>query len=545
MNDDRAPIVRSITGNRAAMPRRRFLRGLGLGLSAASAAVVGVHSGFAPLAGANVALAQGSDARKSTLIVAYNNTINSLDPVNGDYQQSNLVEQAMYDTLVFYDTDSKLVGRLAEKFALSDDATSVDITLRDGVTFHDGTPLTAKDVAYSLDRYMRLGKGVAQFLRGYSAAEVKDDRQLTIKLEKPYSLFLAGLSKIYILNSALVEQHAGSDDAQGWLSSNDAGSGPFQLAGIDQSGNITVNRYDGYWDFDEGRPKMVVYRLIKEIATQRDELRAGNLDVTSDMSAQDAQALDGAPGVSILQVPVRTQEMIYFNMVTGPTTNPAVRKAVRLAFDYSGAMEKIHGGAVVIANGPLPTTMSCHPDLPESAQNLDEAKKTLADAGITDLALELFFQPAFHYQQQEAVLLQSNLQQIGVNLTLTPISFPDWLTSLSDWNNIPQMFLLAEFAQLPDPGGMLVPYYMSTSVGTNRSGYSNPKVDDLLSQALATGDAEKQCSAYEEAQRIIDADAVAVNMYTFARPFGYNSEISGFHLIGAGSGPYIPDIRKS
>jgi peptide/nickel transport system substrate-binding protein len=525
------------------MPRRRFLRQLGLGLSAASAAALGSRSGT-PIFGAPAALAQGDDARKSTLIVAYNNTINSLDPVNGDYQQSNLVEQALYDTLVIYDTESKLVGRLAEEFALSDDATSVDITLREGVTFHDGAPLTAKDVAYSLDRYMRLGKGVAQFLRGYSATEVQDDRNLTIKLDKPYSLFLGGLAKIYILNSALVEQQAGSDDAQGWLSSNDAGSGPFQLAGIDQSGNITVTRSDTYWDFDEGRPKMVIYRLIKEIATQRDELRAGNLDVTSDMSAQDAQALDGAPGVKMLQVPVRTTEMIYFNMVKGPTTDPAVRKAVRLAFDYTGAMEKIHGGAVVIANGPLPTTMACHPDLPESAQNLEEAKKTLADAGITNLALELFFQPAFHYQQQEAVLLQSNLQQIGVNLTLTPISFPDWLSSLSDWNNIPQMFLLAEFAQLPDPGGMLVPYFMSTSVGTNRSGYSNPKVDELLNSALATGNAEEQCSAYEEAQRIIDEDAVSVNMYTFARPFGFSESVSGFHLIGAGSGPYIPDIRK-
>lgn len=543
MDDDSTKIVRSLVRTHHVMPRRRFLRHLGVGLSAASAAALGSRSGL-PFPGAPAALAQ-DDARKSTLIVAYNNTINSLDPVNADYQQSNLIEQAVYDTLVIYDTDANLVGRLAETFALSDDASSVDITLREGVTFHDGAPLTAKDVAYSLDRYMRLGKGVAQFLRGYSATEVKDDLNLTIKLDKPFSLFLGSLAKIYILNSALVEQQVGSDDAQGWLSSNGAGSGPFQLAGIDQSGNITVTRSDSYWDFDEGRPKMVVYRLIKEIPTQRDELLAGNIDVTSDMSAQDAKALEGAPGVQILQAPFGSTELIYFNMVTGATTDPAVRKAVRLAFDYAGAMEKIHGGAMVIANGPLPTTMACHPELPESAQNLEEAKKVLADAGITDLSLEMFFQPAFHYQQQEAVLLQSNLQQIGVNLTLTPISFPDWLSLLSDWENIPQMFLMAEFAQLPDPGGMLVPYFMSTSVGTNRSGYSNPKVDELLNSALATGDADERCKAYEEAQRIIDEDMVSVNMYTFARPFGHSESVQNFHLIGAGSGPYIPDIRKS
>src|SRR5262249_28424239 len=105
-------------------------------------------------------------------------------------------------TLVNYDADNKIVGRLAEKFALSANASSVDITLRSGAKFHDGSPITAKDVAYTLDRYNRLGKGVAQFIKGYDSSTVTDDTHLTIKLSKPNSLFLGGLSKIYILNSA-------------------------------------------------------------------------------------------------------------------------------------------------------------------------------------------------------------------------------------------------------------------------------------------------------------------------------------------------------
>jgi peptide/nickel transport system substrate-binding protein len=105
------------------------------------------------------------------------------------------------------------------------------------------------------------------------------------------------------------------------------------------------------------------------------------------------------------------------------------------------------------------------------------------------------------------------------------------------------MFLLKDFAQFPDPGVMLVPYYMSTSVGSNRSGYASPQVDALLQQALSSADADRQCQYYQQAQQLIYQDAVAVNMYTTTNLIGYNSVITGLHGATAASGPYIPDIR--
>src|SRR5262249_34864359 len=221
------------------------------------------------------------------------------------------------------------------------------------------------------------------------------------------------------------------------------------------------------------------------------------------------------------------------------------RKAVRMAFDYQGAMNKIYAGQAELANGPLPTDIACHPDLPAPAQNLDAAKSTLAQAGITDLSLTLFFQPNFPEQQQEATLLQSNLKQIVVNLELTPIAFADWLARLSDRNNIPQMFLLKDFAQFPDPGAMLGPYYSSTAIGSNRSGYANPQVDALLQQALASPDADAQCKNYEQAQQLINNDAVAINMYTVEDIYGYSQAVTGVHTATAASGPYIPDLHVS
>jgi peptide/nickel transport system substrate-binding protein len=351
------------------------------------------------------------------------------------------------------------------------------------------------------------------------------------------------LSKVYILNSALMDKNAGSDDGQGYLSNHDAGSGPFVLGNMEQNGNVTTTRYDGYWDFADGRPKTVVFRLIKETATQRDELKAGNVDVTSALGPQDLPALNGVAGITVFKNHDRSNEYVAFNMVSGPTTNPAVRKAIKLAYDYDGAMAKIYGGDAEIANGPLPTTMACHPDLPKSKRDVEAAKKTLADAGLSNLQLTMNFQTAFEYQKTEATLLQSNLKDIGITLELTPLAFPDWLARLSDRNQIPQMFLLGDFAQFPDPGVMLVPYYASTSIGSNRTGYSNPKVDELLSKALSTGDATEQCNAYTEAQKLIDDDAPILSMYTRFSSYGYRQNVGGFHVAYAGNGPWVPDLR--
>ncbi len=193
------PAIRARTG--------RLLR------CAVAAVTIGVLVGACTAGGASTSSSSGGGT--DTVVVAYNNKINSLDPVHADYQQANMVMQGVYDTLVTYDEKFAVVGRLAETVTSAPDATSVAIHLRDGATFHDGTPVTAKDVAYSLDRYQRLGQGVASYLRAYAGTDITGDRDLTIRLEQPDSRFLGGLSQVYILNSALVSANAGTDDAQG------------------------------------------------------------------------------------------------------------------------------------------------------------------------------------------------------------------------------------------------------------------------------------------------------------------------------------------
>ncbi len=456
--------------------------------------------------------------REHTIIATYIGQMNTLDPLHSDYGSTNFVISAIYDTLVTY-KGTELTGSLASEFSYGDDARSISLTLRPDVKFHDGSPLTAKDVAYTLDRLKRLGVGIAALIESYDSTTITDDTHLTINLSKPNSLVLSALSKIYIVNSKLVEANKGNDDGQAWLQSNDAGSGPFTLR--DQNNGVLVELFPDYWAPVADRPEAIVFRRIDESATRRDELSAGNIDVAFELADRDAAALANDPNVKVIPFKANTQAEIIFNTRFGPTADPKVRKALRMVYDYEGGLRAIRFNNGALANGPLPPLLNCRPELPPVKQDLEQAKALLAEAGASDIKLTMNFQPVFDTMKQEATLFQSNLREIGVSLELEPIAFPTYLQRLTKPETIPQMILLGDFAQFPDPGIMLIKGYKSDATGTNRPGYSNPEVDKLLDEALATADEAKRCELYRQLQVILDEDSVMIDMYSTSIPSAY------------------------
>ncbi len=459
-----------------------------------------------------------ASSREETIIVGAGGAVNTLDPLRSDYAQTNIILSAIYDTLVTFHGKA-MAPNLATEYAYAPDARSISFTLRGDVKFHDGRTLTAKDVAYTLDRLKRLGTGAASLIDGYESTTITDDTHFTVNLTKPSAVFLPALSKIYILNADLVEQNKASDDGQAWLQSHEAGSGPYTLE--DQSQGVAINLFPQYWLPEQGRPKTIVFRRIDESATRRDELLAGGIDVALSLSDRDALSLNTDPNVKVVPMNTGIQTEIVFNTSVGPTADPKVRKALRLVYDYAGGLRGIRGKNGAIANGPLPASLDCRPNLPPVKQDLEAAKAILADAGATGTKFQMSFQPAFEIQKQEATLFQSNLQEIGIDLELVPIAFPNYLASLRDKKTIPQMMLLEDFPQFPDPGIMLVKGYKTDAIGTNRAGYSNPEVDKLLDQAMATGDSEKRCDLYSKVQTILDGDSVMIDMYGVYKPSAY------------------------
>lgn len=449
--------------------------------------------------------------RAHTVIIGNTGQVNTLDPIHVDYAQTYDAVSRIYSPLVTFDAQSNVIGDLASDYKMADDAKSIDFTLRDAY-FHSGAKVTAADVAYTFERIKRLGIGAAAFIVLYESTEVTDDTHLTIKLTEPSSLFLSALSKIGIVEAKLAADNAGSDDSQAWLGNNDAGSGPYKLASF--SGNdVVLEWFDQYWEPIGNRPQAIVQRRIDESSTRRDELAAGGIDVGLSLSPRDLYSFENNPDFGISHGPETTINGIYFNTQSGPTADPRVRQAVRLAYDYQGALQGIFQGHGSLPNGPLPSALACRPDLPQVAQDIEKAKALLAEAGQENLTLTLSYQPVFQEQIQMATLLQSNLKDIGVTLNLVPIAFPTYLERLKTPSEIPEMMMIGEYSQFPDPGYFLSKTYISDQIGTNRAGYHNDKVDELLRSALVNPDAQERCDTYKEVQTIIDADSVFMDMY--------------------------------
>lgn len=460
-----------------------------------------------------------------TVSVAYGQPLQTLDPVQADQNQVNTIDDLAYDTLVTYDTSNKLVGALASSFTLAPDASAVDITLRPGVTFHDGTALTADDVKYSLDRYAALGQGIASELADYKAATVKSPTSLVISLKTPSAFFPGHLSKLYILEKKLVTAHAGTDQGQSWLQTHDAGSGPYALAsGTDP---VKLTRYAHYWAFAADRPATFVLHQIADSSTEAAKLESGEIDIALDLQTSDAKALRGS-NLKVAWEHVPNTAYIFMNTKYGVTADPRVRKALRLAYDYAGGLSQIRGGEGQVENGPIPQTLSCTLAEPAFHQDLDQAKSLLAAAGKSGLTLTLRYQPSISDQVREATLLQSDLKRIGVTLKLVPITFPQYLTSLGNPRQIPEMTLIQDTAPLPDAGIYLAKAYDSASVGsTNRGAYANAEVDRLLAKAEVTTDENARCSLYRQAQTRINDDAVSISMYTLWAPVAYDAKLTG------------------
>ncbi|MEA5455729.1 ABC transporter substrate-binding protein [Sinomonas sp. JGH33] len=478
-------------------------------------------------AGGSSGGAAAADGGSSSIVVAFKHEVNTLDPLRADYAQTNMIDNAIYEPLVKFDGSNKLVGQLASEFTVAPDSSSVSFSLRSGVTFHDGSPLIAADVKYSLDRYIRLGQGIASALSGYQSTTVTDDSHVVVHLKAPNAYFVNGLANVYIVEAALVTKNAGTDDAQGWLQAHDAGTGPFQSDGQAGTDGAALSRYDKYWAFDAKRPSHIVFRRIDESATERDELKAGNVDIALGLSATDAASLKGTDKeVAFLKTAGQTQ--LFFNTSSGPTANPQLRQGLQLAFDYKGGFDKILNSNGSIASGILSDTLSCRPDSVTSSQQIDKAKQLISQSGLGSQALELRFQPSDPVQTQLATLFQSNLRDIGVTVNLVPIAFPDYLKSLGSAATIPSMMLLNDYALTPDPGSTLDKLYNSKNIGsTNKAAYKNATVDGLLNQTRTLADVTKRCDLYKQIQDQVSKDAASVNMYQVAFPVGYRDGLSG------------------
>ncbi|MCF6691464.1 ABC transporter substrate-binding protein [Raoultella terrigena] len=381
-----------------------------------------------------VTLGSGASYAKTPpdqLIVGMNmNNLLTLDPAAMTGNEVVGVVVNLYDSLVELDPEQLTNVRpaLAKSWEISPDGATLTFHLHDNVTFHSGNPLTAADVVWSMRRILHLNLAQASVWKSYGFSKSNIDSQVTAlddvtvqitlpKANDPQLVLysLGALGNLGVIDSKTVQSHAQDNDwGNRWLTTHEAGSGPFMLETWQAKEVLRMQRNPNYWR-GEAKMSRVVLRHFQESQTLRLMIEKGDLDIANNMAVSDINALRSNPQLSVDAVQRGTMYYVAMSMKEAHFANPRVREALRYLIDYQGINRALMPGYGVLHQRPIKAGMPS--TLPDPGYRLDiaRAKKLLAEAGYPDgfttTLRVLSDQPFLNI----AIAVQSTLMQAGIN----------------------------------------------------------------------------------------------------------------------------------
>lgn len=462
------------------------------------------------------------------LIIGMNmNNLLTLDPAAMTGNEVVGIVVNLYDSLVELDPAqlTHVKPALATSWDVSPDGTTLTFHLRDDVTFHSGNPLTADDVVWSMRRILHLNLAQSSVWKSYGFSKKNIDQQVsapdrfTVKITLPkandpqliiYSL--GALGNLGVLDSKTVQQHVLNNDwGNHWLTTNEAGSGPFTLDTWQAKDVLRMTRNSNYWR-GEAKMSRVVLRHFQESQTLRLMIAKGDLDIASNMAVSDINALRSDPDLSVDAVQRGTMYYVAMSMKEAHFANPKVREAVRYLIDYQGINKALMPGYGVLHQRPIKAGMPS--TLPDPGYRLDipRAKKLLAEAGYPDgfdTTLRVLADQPF---QNIAIAVQSTLMQAGINAKI--------ITGTG--NQIYGAMRERKFDMLVGRGGSGMEPHPHSSLRalvynpdnsnearlTNfqgwRTGFYDKPLNDMIDSALLERDPQTQTRAYQAIQTRYD-----------------------------------------
>lgn len=359
--------------------------------------------------------------------------ITTLDPAESFEFAGSDVSRNVYGKLVNFDPmdlDAGYGPDLAESWTVSEDGMTITFKMREGVKFHSGNPVTAKDAEYSLRRAVILNKTPSFILTqfGFTPENVAetivatDDMTLSITTDKRYatSFVLNCLTATIggIVDSKLVmENEADGDMGNTWLKTNTAGSGAYKVASWKPNESVTLTANP---DFYLGEPAMkrVIVRHVQESATQRLLLEKGDIDLARNLNPEDVKGITGAEGIEV-DSELRGRLMyISMGQKNEMLAKPEVRQAIKYLIDYEGMQNSFLNGQYTIHQNFLPKTYLGSIDDAPYSLNVEKAKELLASAGVESLTLQAGVREA-QERLEIAQSLQNTFAQAGITLELT------------------------------------------------------------------------------------------------------------------------------
>ncbi|MBX3069802.1 MAG: twin-arginine translocation signal domain-containing protein [Thermomicrobiales bacterium] len=437
-----------------------------------------------------------------------------------------LVNKTLYNCLTQYilvDGGIQVVGDLAESWEASDDLSQYTFTLREGITWHDGTPLTSADVVFTIESMLNPDVTASQRgnIASIQSAEAVDDLTVTFTLVAPFAYLPVMLGyNIGIVPKHLLESADLNEPTDFLL--NPVGSGPFKFKNLAAGDNLEVERYDDYF---EGPALLdtIIFKIVPDGNSRVTQVQSGDVDLTI-VEAPQVESFNGLANVSIREVPQVQYYMFGINHTSPVMQDVRVRQALAQVLDRQAIVDNLLGGFGAVATGPINPLLAeyYNPDVTVWAYDPDAAAALLDEAGwVLDgdvrkneagESLTIVMNGPQGYPVLEQVLLyaQQQFQQLGVDLVF---EFDEWTVHLDKYRSQQYDLLLNWWITPPTPD--LYAHYHSAS-DANWWKYNNPEVDELILAGRSEADDATRSETYHELQRVL-ADDVPVLYLWYGR----------------------------
>lgn len=464
----------------------------------------------------------------------------TIDPAKISDYTDYMASVNLYDGLATVDGAGNLVPELAESWVVASDASSVTFTIRADATFSDGSPVEAKDVVYSFERLLRINQGPANLFAGVVApgnVVAVGDKTVTFTLSKTFAPFMTTVPALRILNSDVVADNAGSDDAQEWLANNVAGAGAYLLVSWDRGSRMIIKRNPDYYGAMPENPiDEVRWIITNDEATVRALAASGELTMSSQFQSPDTyQALVNMGRFRLESQPTATGFYLKLNSQLAPTDDVHIRRAIAYAIDYDTIREVIFPGEPMTTVLPSAFADFHAGDVEGPLYDLERAAAEVAQSSYAEqpIRLTLGYVAGTLFEEEISLMMQANLETLGFVIVQQPDPWnriTEIASSVDSTPNVNQIFFGPTY---PSPDSMFFTQYHSDASGTwaSMEWLQDPEVDALIDAARATGDVAEQAELYKQVQRNLAEQMVSVPLLAQTVQHAMDNCLQGFAAV--------------
>jgi len=475
-----------------------------------------------------------SVANAQTLRIGLAEDPDILDPTMARTFVGRIVFAGLCDKLFDLDEKLNIVPQLATSYKWSADNKSLELKLRDGVTFHDGEKMDGAAVKYNLERHRNMaGSNRRGELSVVSSVEVVDASTVRINLTAPFAPLLTVLTD----RAGMMVSPKAAEAAGDKFGARPVCSGPFKFVERIAQDRITLERFPNYWNKGQIHFERIVYQPIPDATVRLANLRSGQLDFIERLAPSDVPQLRSDNRFKIAKIVELGYQGITINIGKSDSAqkNPLgkdarVREAFELSIDREALVRVAMEGEAQAGNQWVaPSNRYYAKSVPVPKRNVERAKQLLKEAGVTNPSFTLMT-PTASDTQRMAQVIQAMAKDAGFDVKIQSTEFATAL-KLSDQGQY-EAFLLA-WSGRADPDGNLH-IFLACKGPLNNSGWCKPEPDAAIEKARVTLDPAQRAKLYETVAQNVAKDRPIIYLFHRNWLWAHNAKLTGLRTVPDG-----------